>query len=936
MMTSRKQPPPVPAEAPARPRGPIPLEQFSALPGPYDVKHHYNRMINQEFRNLQLDLSLQSKSLFDLIDYCELLYEKSSQALKHETTRSGASASSHDDAVSYYIKGYLIFNYFINSFIMLHFKGFDAFIEANEQDFIIYLNVFAFYNTEDYVTLPHSIPLKTLRQYVLGYLVEKNLLSFNVEELYAWLHQYIDYLKQKDLSYDQHQHPDSLPKSNKSYNLNDLSHDDDLVLDFKMRYPSVNAPAETDTESEQESYYVLPNRLDSSLTEQPRVLPPPPASPPPPPEHYTPLPRLLKPNGPPPVPANSPPKVPPPKAVPRASTMAPYPIENQILPIVDATERSKTQDDLYFNNRSSSFQTPNQQKNRWSMHEATAFSHLQPGNQSTGQFSNFNQNGYNDFDTTPKRVNEHLSHGRNDNSMAIAPGPGRYNRPSQALPIYKGPAVALPTNVHAHSHNRDQYRNGYAQANGFTNAPQPGTSLYGPYNGQGPSHPSIIPHHVQVQQNQIKNHKLNYMKDYAVCGLKNFGSSCYINLTIQLLFGIHQLRDLFSHLEYHKYIKDPKFIKLMKQLKEQSHSKDESLLSESISGLLRTFKLHGSSSIAPTRFTRIASVLKPNFNIPYEQQDAQEFLIFVLERLHEELSNKPSSEHFGEQEFEKYIRKWDINILLNEKKDYTKWYQSLLQTEGISPVNDLFQGHIQNKLVCNKCNYESVNYSSFTILSLPIPSSNGRNSVIDLSDCLRYYTQDEVLSGDNAWNCPKCNEKDGSGHALDNHPVFTPKRSGIFKLGRRSKSPPKTKNAVVKTSQNSQISTKKLNFIKLPRVLFIHLSRFSMFNLTDKLDVSIKYPLILKFKDHHNHEIGYKLSGLINHYGNLKSGHYTALVNKSTINEHLFNADNLKHPYWCLFDDDTVKVNLPHGNINQPQFQELNSRDVYVLCYERI
>ena len=33
---------------------------------------------------------------------------------------------------------------------MVHFKGFDTFIESNEQDFIIYLNIFAFYNSNEY------------------------------------------------------------------------------------------------------------------------------------------------------------------------------------------------------------------------------------------------------------------------------------------------------------------------------------------------------------------------------------------------------------------------------------------------------------------------------------------------------------------------------------------------------------------------------------------------------------------------------------------------------------------------------------------------------------------------------------------------------------------------------------------------------------------
>ena len=107
--------------------------------------------------------------------------------------------------------------------------------------------------------------------------------------------------------------------------------------------------------------------------------------------------------------------------------------------------------------------------------------------------------------------------------------------------------------------------------------------------------------------------------------------------------------------------------------------------------------------------------------------------------------------------------------------------------------------------------------------------------------------------------------------------------------------------------------------------------------MTDKVNKVIKYPLELKFNNHSNnlnHEITYKLVGLINHYVNLKSGHYTALINKSIPSS---SRDDMNHPCWCYFDDDSVRINLRHGDINKPNtdFNELNSKDVYVLCYER-
>lgn len=162
-----------------------------------DMQAYYSRLINYEFRNLQLDSEVKSKSLFDLIDYCELQYETANVQLQTGATDPNATLK----GIKTYIKGYLVFNYFINSFIMVHFKGFDTFIESNEQDFIIYLNIFAFYNSNEYFQNGnYSIQSEDLREYVKKYLVDKNLLSFNIEELYSWLNEYITYLKEKDKS----------------------------------------------------------------------------------------------------------------------------------------------------------------------------------------------------------------------------------------------------------------------------------------------------------------------------------------------------------------------------------------------------------------------------------------------------------------------------------------------------------------------------------------------------------------------------------------------------------------------------------------------------------------------------------------------------------------------------------------------------------------
>lgn len=760
--------------------------------GSNEVKRYYYQLVNHEFRQLQLDKNLRNKLVFDLIDYCELLYENSYN-----------STMGDEKALKFYIRGFLIFNYFINSFIMVHFKGFDQFIKNNEYDFIIYLNVFAFYSTDEVIDKKqYRLPLRDLRQLVIDYLVDRQLLKFDVEELYEWLNKYIDYLKKKD---KHHSHSDAESSSSVSSEEKTFADDYDT---FKSRYPSVKLSNNDNKglQRAQTDIMTLPKQPEIEIVK--KTLDP---------NHSS---AAIKR---PPIPTQLPPGLP----------STPYPTK-----------------------------------------DITTTSILFPVD--------------NDAKNSPPRST--------GTSLQRPPMSKPYSSPHVMIPHLPARAMTVPTN------------GTFIPQSPVHQVPlPPSNQMYYPqYYQQSYQPPYQQPYQQQFPQSIPPTNHQN-MQDFSICGLKNFGSSCYINSTVQVIFGINEFKQLFSNSTYTHYIRTPKYLQMLKD--PHKNSNQNVLLCEGISGLLKSFKLHGGASIAPTKFIRISSLLKPDFNIPYEQQDSQEFLLFLLERLHEELMFKENGLSLAE--FYGFMNEWKINIPDQDLDGYLKWYNQLIEHEGTSPIHDLFQGHLQNKLICNNCKYQSINYSPFTILSLPIPSSG--TDTVDLSDCLRYYSQDELLSGDNAWKCPKCTSNVPNDNLLDNHPVFT-KKSGIFKFSRRAKSPSRSSS---KSPSKSLIttSTKTLNFIKLPKILFIHLSRFSIFNLTDKLNTNILYPIYLKFNNYSN-DITYKLTGLINHYGNLKSGHYTALVNKSD-------------DYWCYFDDENVRLNLAHG-VN------LQSRDIYVLCYERI
>ncbi|RLV91415.1 Ubiquitin carboxyl-terminal hydrolase 7 [Spathaspora sp. JA1] len=803
------------------------MGEITASASPTELSHYYTKLINYEFRNLQLDKSLANKSLFDLIDYCELLYEKSTSEI------SSLDPKKNLHGIKTYTKGYLIFNYFINSFIMIHFKGFDSFIETNETDFIIYLNIYAFYNHEIYFSNGiYSISSEQLQKYSKKYLIDNNLLRFDIDELYTWLNDYIEYLKEKDQQQKQQGqsqeevnliaggYESNTPPYVQGYSSQELLYPDETQ--FKQRYPS----------------------LDLNRQSSPPV-------------------RGAQPS------SSSPPPIP--KQLPPGLTSKPLYSNSS----VDLLTTSSTPSSI-------APQTPplaHQQKQYRLSKRYTAPAPVAnpfPGNPQAVPLLNNTE-----YNRPRSQIMQYPNYG-ND----------YYQQQVQVQPPQQIPPV------------QPQYINNYPQSS--------------PIVRQSYTQPNM---NYQVVPQPVISPQVEILRQLSVCGLRNFGSSCYINSTVQILFGISSFKSIFNH-GYQKYITNPKYLQILDH--QNSHNKNSVLLADAIAGLLRTFQTNGSLAISPTKFIRICSLLKPDFNIPHEQQDAQEYLLFILERLHDEFSNKQVLGY----DLEDYIRKWQININVGDKNEYLNWYNSLIKHEGTSQIHDLFQGHLQNKLTCTKCSYESISYSPFSILSLPIPRIRNKQ-MVDLTDCLRYYTQDEVLSGENAWHCPRCNGE--IGHKLDNHPVFVNKKSGIFQLGKKSK--PSKSSKSNGQGRNTTVSTKSLTFVKLPQILFIHLSRFSMYNVTDKLDTVIKYPLLLKFNNK-GHEIVYKLSGLINHFGNLKSGHYTSLVNKAVV-VNSSRLDNIYNPFWCLFDDENVHSNVPNGSLNGP-YNELTSKDVYVLSYERV
>ena len=212
----------------------------------------------------------------------------------------------------------------------------------------------------------------------------------------------------------------------------------------------------------------------------------------------------------------------------------------------------------------------------------------------------------------------------------------------------------------------------------------------------------------------------------------------------------------------------------------------------------------------------------PRF-MDHRQQDAQEFLRYLLEGLHEDVNRITSSRL-------KPITAGVEDSLGASQKSTAAWKNFLLLEN--SKFVDLFAGQLKSTLRCMLCGHTSDTFESFWDLSLPIPSRTGQ---VRLHDCFDLFTKEETLDGDEKPACAKC--------------------------------------------QKRQKCSKRLTLQKFPPILVVHLKRFSSQNLHVKLNTTVNFSvngLDLSPYSASQSPCQYSLYGVANHSGSRFSGHYTA------------------------------------------------------------
>ncbi|NXK63902.1 UBP2 hydrolase, partial [Sylvietta virens] len=330
-------------------------------------------------------------------------------------------------------------------------------------------------------------------------------------------------------------------------------------------------------------------------------------------------------------------------------------------------------------------------------------------------------------------------------------------------------------------------------------------------------------------------------------GLRNLGNTCFMNSILQCLSNTRELRDYCLQNQY------------LRDLNNNSRMRT-ALMSEFAKLIQLLWTSSPNESVSPSEFKTQIQRYAPRF-VGYNQQDAQEFLRFLLDGLHSEVNRVLVRPRASTD---------TLDHLPDDEKSRQMWRR--YQEREDSRISDLFVGQLKSSLTCSECGYCSTAFDPFWDLSLPIPKKG--YGEVTLMDCLRLFTKEDVLDGDEKPTCCRCKARTRC--------------------------------------------TKKFSIQKFPKILVLHLKRFSEARIrSSKLTTFVNFPLkdldLREFASQSCNHAVYNLYAVSNHSGTTMGGHYTAYCKSPVSSE------------WHSFNDSRV---TPMSS------SHVRSSDAYLLFYE--
>ena len=509
----------------------------------------------------------------------------------------------------------------------------------------------------------------------------------------------------------------------------------------------------------------------------------------------------------------------------------------------------------------------------------------------TFQFNNtkFNQNirDFNSYVYNAK-TNTNVSNNQNNNTQAETYPPQAGSNLQQGP--YPHQNRTLPNQQGAYPHQKGALPNqqGISLNQPGSNNPQSGSN--NPQTGSndpqlGSNNPQSGSNNSQQQgQYQPNSPNPNYL--FSKKGLKNIGSTCYMNATLQCLLHVNELITYFIE----EYPKDQQqlakinndvasggdisraFFNLVMGVNENSElvmskknlkPKTKKKSGFNILGVFGFDNDYDDSSydraFAPTDFKRTLGNHNPQFK-KFEANDSKDLILYLLQTMHEELN------YYGN------VNK-RLKYIPNQYNIYETYNHFITNynTNNFSKISLLFYGTYQNTTTCLVCRKKLYNFQKFEFISFGLYYYHEKK--FNILNGFQDNANPTVLKGDNKFLCNNCKKLQD---AKTECKIFEPPLKLLINLD---------------YGKNKKYQPSKIEFDEE-----IDITKFVEFDYKQK--------------------IRYRIIGVCTHYGHSGSyGHYVAFCRNTQTNT------------WYEFNDSFC---------SECNKKEIYRGSPYLLLYERI
>jgi ubiquitin C-terminal hydrolase len=392
----------------------------------------------------------------------------------------------------------------------------------------------------------------------------------------------------------------------------------------------------------------------------------------------------------------------------------------------------------------------------------------------------------------------------------------------------------------------------------------------------------------------IKTYESEEELDLGKSRIRNMGNTCYMNSILQCINHTPLLRE---YILSNRYVDDLKY-----NISTKAKENDEILDENQVKTLFKTniiYQLHRIMKImwsknclvTPASFRKLIAKKNDMFN-GFRQHDSQEFMIYIIDQIHEEMAKKTNI-IFGNKVYPKEeIIKNKLNDIKFEEIQTNLEHKLISMLANVtwrnyirnqySIVTELFTGLFHSTLESQVCHNKSHAFDPFMCLSASIPINTKGNTYLEMKkefslyEVLDNFFSSEVMTGDNKVNCERCCKKTSS--------------------------------------------TKQISIWFPPKILIIQIKRFlkNPYGFTTrKINNSINYPirgldLYNYTSDANKKSYKYNLFAVNIHsdFGGIHSGHYYSYCKNTFDNK------------WYCYNDENIR-----------EIDNVQHKDAYLLFY---